>query len=264
MSFASPFPEQGGDVQDRPGYCPEALISDALSADGAMAGSQPVVFSDSSADVGDSTGMASRVSARSIVFRDDAAPGPEPDSLMEPPRPKPRLLPDNLSLMERVLWGEDGLVRSIGIASPLTPEVRKHELDVRRTMLTMHQIGGFVTLGSMLTTAYFGQRYLDKGLRRDRDLHQAFVATTLISYGLTAALSVLSPPPLIRRDEFSTTTLHKTLAWVHFAGMIVTPLLGSAIEHSRGGNYFDRARYHQVSAYITTAVFAASLIVITI
>ncbi len=183
-----------------------------------------------------------------------------PESLQTPVKRK--LLPDNISFMERALWGENGFFRNIGIASPLTPESRKHELDVRRTMLTMHQIGGFVTLASMLATVYSGQKYLNTGQRNDQSLHQTFIPITIACYGLTGLLSVLSPPPVIRRDEISTTTVHKTLAWVHAAGMILTPILGAAI-NKRGASYYDQAHYHQIAAYITTAVFAASMIIIT-
>jgi hypothetical protein len=173
-----------------------------------------------------------------------------------------KLLPDNMSFMERGLWGEHGFVRNIGLASPLTPEVRKHELSVRRTMLTMHQIGGFVTLGLMGTAVYFGQKTIDNpGNRSYRSMHGDFVAATIMSYGLTGLLAVLTPPPLIRRDEFSTTTLHKTLAWIHFAGMVLTPILGPSLHH--GMSYSQQARFHQISAYITTATLAASLIIIT-
>lgn len=172
-----------------------------------------------------------------------------------------RLLPENMSFVEKGLWGENGLVRNIGIASPLTPEVRKNELDVRRTMLSMHQVGGFVTLGLLATTVYFGQRVLD-GHRDLLPTHKAFVAATISSYSLTALLSVLSPPPLIRRDEFSTTTLHKTLAWIHAAGMIVTPILGAMIRH-RNESDMRRAHFHQISAYITTATLAAAMVTVT-
>jgi hypothetical protein len=91
--------------------------------------------------------------------------------------------------------------------------------------------------------------------------HSTFVVATIVSYGCTAALSIFSPPPLIRRDEVSTTTLHKTLAWVHFAGMIVTPILGSMI--GRHQDYDQRARTHQIAAYITTGTLAVSMIVMT-
>ncbi len=187
------------------------------------------------------------------------------DSLQDQTLPapmKPKLLPDKMSFMEKGLWGENGFLRGIGIASPLTPEARKNELALRRTMLSIHQIGGFVTLGLMATTVYYGQKYLNNAQRSDRDMHQTFVLATIISYSATALMSVLSPPPLIRRDEVSTTTIHKTLAWVHVAGMILTPILGKAINR-RGASYYDQARVHQISAYATTAVFAASMIVIT-
>jgi hypothetical protein len=195
-----------------------------------------------------------------------------------PPAPKRKLLPDNMSFMERGLWGEQGVLRGIGIASPLTPEVRKHELGIRRTMLTVHQIGGFVTLGLMGTALYYGQQILNNPgkLRSSRisiynhdpygnnyytPIHQTLVTATIISYAATGLLAVLSPPPLIRRNEVSTTTIHKTLAWVHFAGMVVTPILGMSLRHSL--NPDQMARFHQISAYITTATFAASMIIIT-
>jgi hypothetical protein len=179
-----------------------------------------------------------------------------------PPAPKRRLLPNNMSFVERGLWDEDGMLRNIGLASPLTPEVRKSELNLRRTMLTMHQIGGFVTLALMGTTVYYGQLTLDNPRNRSyRGSHQTFVTATIASYTATGLLAALSPPPLVRRDEISTTTIHKTLAWVHFAGMILTPILGATLHHNM--NYNQRARFHQVSAYVTTATLAASLIVIT-
>jgi hypothetical protein len=173
-----------------------------------------------------------------------------------------RLLPEHLSLMERSLWGESGVLRTTGIAGPLTPESRKNELAVRRGMLTVHQIGGLVTLGLMGTTVYFGQMALDHPQTRSyRNTHGNFVSATIISYSLTGALAILSPPPLIRRDEVSTTSIHKTLAWVHVAGMILTPILGASLRHSMNDDQL--ARFHQISGYVTTATFAAAMVVIT-
>jgi hypothetical protein len=187
------------------------------------------------------------------------------------PHTTPRLLPDNISFMERGLWGENGFFRSIGIAGELTPESRKSELSARRTMLTMHQIGGFVTLGLMATTLYYGQKTLNDSNdpvqdRADQSKHNQFVTYAIISYGLTGLLAAISPPPLIRRNETSTTTIHKTLAWVHFAGMVLTPIVGNMIKKRSGRlSYIDlpTAHFHQVSAYVTTGVLAASMIIIT-
>jgi hypothetical protein len=183
------------------------------------------------------------------------------DSLSQPPKRK--LIPTNASFMEKFLWDEDGFFRNIGLASSLTPEVRKSELSLRRNMLTAHLIGGFVTLGSMITTCYYGQKMIDDGgkLRSNRSNHQLFVTVTIASYSATGLLAVLSPPPMIRRDEISTTTIHKTLAWVHFLGMVVTPIIGASIH--RHATTSQIAHFHQASAYITTAALAASLIVIT-
>lgn len=191
---------------------------------------------------------------------------PEGDTLTE--EEKPKLLPDNISFGEKLFWGENGILRGIGIASPLTPEVRKHELTVRRAMLTMHQIGGFLALASMIGTAWTGQRTIDLPRNRNlRDAHQKMIAITITTYSITGLLAILSPPPLIRRDDGGTTTIHKTLAWFHVAGMILTPILGSMVSQ-RGvkgslGINVDRAHFHQYAGYITTAIFAASMIVIT-
>jgi hypothetical protein len=187
-----------------------------------------------------------------------------PDTTIE--AAKPKLLPDKMSFFERGMWGENGFMRWSGIASPLTPEVRKYELGVRRTMLTAHQIGGFATLGLMWATCYYGQRIIDGGVQGRRNLQSTkntLVAATITSYSLTALLSIFSPPPLIRRDETSTTSIHKFLAWFHVAGMIITPLLGKVINTNRAF-HMDKAHYHQVAGYITTAIFTTAMIVITL
>ena len=191
---------------------------------------------------------------------------PEGDTLVKEETPK--LLPDKISFGEKLFWGESGVFRGIGIASPLTPEVRKHELTVRRAMLTMHQIGGFLALAAMIGTAWTGQRTLDDPRNRTlRNDHQKMILATVITYSFTASLSILSPPPLIRRDQGGTTAIHKTLAWFHVAGMILTPILGSMVSQKgvKGslGINIDKAHFHQYAGYITTAIFAASMIVIT-
>jgi hypothetical protein len=184
------------------------------------------------------------------------------DLALEDSLPRPsvhRLLPNNMSFMEKGLWGETGFLRSSGLASPLTPQSRASELSLRRSMLSIHQIGGFVSLGMMMSAAYTGQKIID-GNPGYRSYHKGFVAATITTYSITGLLAILAPPPLIRRDEISTTTIHKTLAWVHAVGMIITPILGASI-----GRHSDlkREHVHQFAGYITTAVFAASMITVT-
>jgi hypothetical protein len=175
---------------------------------------------------------------------------------------KPKLLPDNMSFMEKFFWDDNGFMRKTGIAGPLNAESRQKELQARRTMLSVHQITGLATLGLMLTADYYGQQVLN-GRYNLSGTHKTFVAFTIGMYSITALLAVLSPPPMIRRsDEVSTVTIHKTLAWLHFAGMILTPIIGKMIVKHRALN-INTAHFHQISAYITTAIFAASVIVLT-
>jgi len=187
------------------------------------------------------------------------AGSPLGDSTM-PSTPKHRLQPANMSFMERYLWDSDGVFREWGWAGPLTPDERKSELELRRTMLTAHQIGGFVTEGLLIGAVYFGQRLID-GDRKANDWHQPLVAATIASYSITGLLAILSPPPYIRRDnEASTTVTHKWLAWVHFSGMFITPFLAQFIHRN---DYNGIARFHQAAGYITLGALTASLIVVT-
>lgn len=190
----------------------------------------------------------------------DQRPLPQADSLVSIAHHL-RLLPEDMGFFERNLWGENGLFRKTGIASPLTPEARKNELRLRRTMLVAHQVSGFVTLGLMLTTVYYGQKVID-GNYALKNTHIGFVDATIATYSLTGLLALLSPPPLIRRDEINTVSIHRALAWVHFTGMFVTPLLAATI-HRRSTSYSDQIRIHQISGYVTTTAFAAAMVVMT-
>jgi hypothetical protein len=168
---------------------------------------------------------------------------------------------------EKLMWGQNGLMRRIG-AFPLTEESREKEMGLRRTMLTIPEIGGFITLASMLTTVVYGQLTLNGNLSLG-STHQAWAYATIWSYFTTASLSLLSPPPMVRRNEWNTVSIHKGLAFVHFTGMVLTPLLADGVAmHERGSSSpdkinRDKARIHQISGYITTATFAAAMMVIT-
>lgn len=166
------------------------------------------------------------------------------------------LLPEILSPGERLFWGERGLMRVIG-AFPLNEESREQELILRRGLLTAHQIGGFLTLASMIATAYAGQMIVN-GDNSYETAKTRLAWTTVGAYFTTASLALLSPPPLLRRAGWSSVSTHKALAWVHFTGMVVTPLLGVMVDGDR-----DRQMLHQVSGYVTTAAFAGAMLVIT-
>lgn len=165
------------------------------------------------------------------------------------------LLPSTLGPMERMLWSERGLVRRF--AMPLTEENREKEVHLRRSLLTAHQAGGFLTLGLMTATAITGQQILngrdDLGGRKE-----VLVAGTILSYFTTALLAMAAPPPMIRRNQWNSISWHKALAVVHFTGMIATPILGESMEDDK-----DRQRLHQYAGYATLAAFTGAMVVVT-
>lgn len=191
----------------------------------------------------------------------DASPAPEagaPSAGPEPALPaKDPLLPDILSPGERLLWGEHGWMRSIA-GLPLNEESREKEMGIRRTMLTLHQIGGYATLAAMIATAFAGQMIIN-GNESYEDMKEGLAWTTVGLYFSTASLALFTPPPAIRRNGFSSLSIHKALAWVHFTGMVITPILGTLIEDEHSVRVF-----HQVSGYATTAAFAGAMISITL
>lgn len=172
------------------------------------------------------------------------------------------LLPNKMSIVEKSLWGEKGLFRITGIA-PLTPEARERELKFRRVMLTMHQLGGFTTLGLMALSGYYGKKVYD-GKYEFIDRHRTLVRVTITSYTLTALLALISPPPLIRREKSDgSIAIHKTLAWVHSAGMIATAILGRNVRYSTNiEDYNKLKKIHMGVAIATFTSLATAMVVI--
>ncbi|MGB9852704.1 MAG: hypothetical protein ACPLPX_07570 [Candidatus Kapaibacteriota bacterium] len=167
------------------------------------------------------------------------------------------LLPERKSFMENFLWGENGFFRKIGITGELNIEQREKELQWRRTLLTIHQTTGLITWGLMLGTVITGQMWLD-GKLDSPVYHKRFLYTTIGFYGITGLLSVVIPPPLQRTKEFSSLTIHKTIAWIHFFGMLATPILGKTINSS--SDYYKTARIHQTVGYITFSAYTIAML----
>jgi hypothetical protein len=168
-----------------------------------------------------------------------------------------KLLPEKLSPMKRFLWGERGLMRITGIA-PLNLQSREKELKVRRKMLIAHQVLGVTTLGAMILADYTGQKTLN-GSSHFAGIHKKVVGVTIGTYFLTAAAALFAPPPLIVRKKWNNIKTHKLLAYLHFSGMVLTPILAP---HLVGNSYSKQAQFHQVSAYVTTSLFASAIIVL--
>jgi len=162
--------------------------------------------------------------------------------------------------METVLWSRHGLVRS-GFGRPLNAANREQEMRWRRELLSAHQIVGLTTFVSMLATIYYGQRMYNNQDFTLRHTHRELAFFTIGAYTTTALLALATPPPLVRRKQWSSISTHKALAWVHLTGLIVTPTIGLMIKNSASPRRLEG--FHLASAYLTTATFGASILVLT-
>ena len=167
-----------------------------------------------------------------------------------------QLLPNKMIPSQRLLWGPKGLMRGFN-RFELTPEKRQNELKLRRTMLGVHQILGFATLGGMVAQGIIGGK-LYNGRYDLKDTHEAVGAAVNIGYFTTASLSLFAPPKALdERKGYSSIKLHKWLAVVHMSAMIATNVLAGMTE-----DHPNLKKYHRAAAYTAFGAFAASMIVI--
>lgn len=168
------------------------------------------------------------------------------------------LLPSKMLFTQRAFWGPKGLLRVLNVA-PLTAEGRSKELNVRRTMLITHQIGGFVTLAGFVAQGLLGAKLYNaqgEAYVSTKKWHERTATFINVSYGTTLALSLFTPPPIIgSKRGFSTIKLHKYLAIVHLTGMIATNVLAGLIQEN-----YQLKPYHRAAAYTTFVTYAASVI----
>ena len=161
------------------------------------------------------------------------------------------LLPERMVFTQSLLWGKNGLFRKTGI-SPLNIENREKELKIRKTMLTAHQVLGYVTLASMVTQGIIGGK-LYNGQDNLYDTHKTMGNIVNVGYFTGAGLSLFAPPPLINKKVkgFNSIKAHKILATIHFSSMVAT-------------NYYKdkNKKNHKAAAYTAFASYATAVLVI--
>ena len=161
------------------------------------------------------------------------------------------LLPERMVFTQSLLWGKNGLFRKTGI-SPLNIENREKELKIRKTMLTAHQVLGYVTLVSMVAQGIIGGK-LYNGQDNLYDTHKTMGNIVNVGYFTGAGLSLFAPPPLINKKVkgFNSIKAHKILATIHFSSMVAT-------------NYYkDKNKdNHKAAAYTAFASYATAVLVI--
>lgn len=165
------------------------------------------------------------------------------------------LLPRHMMLTQRILWGEKGLMRNFKTFE-LSEAGRDREMEIRSKMLFAHEYLGYATLAAMAGECVVGiMLYNGKNVS---DLHEGLAGFTNTCYFSTAALALFTPPRMKDRPAgWSSAKLHKTLAVMHFAGMIATNILGGMSEHNH-----TMAKYHRAAAIATFASYFAATVVI--
>ncbi len=161
------------------------------------------------------------------------------------------LLPSRMIFTQKALWGNNGLLRKVGFSN-LNVEQREKELKLRRSMLKIHQIIGYLTLAGMVTQGLIGGKLYNNWERGLYNTHKTVGNLTSISYFTGAGLSLFAPPPLINKKSkgLSSIKAHKYLASVHFSAMLAT-------------NIFKKRnqQIHKISAYTAVGSFAAAILV---
>ena len=161
------------------------------------------------------------------------------------------LIPNRMIFTQRALWGNNGLMRKLGIF-PLNVEQREKELKLRRSMLKIHQVIGYLTLAGMVTQGFLGGKLYNNWERGLYNTHKTVGNLTSISYFTGAGLSLFAPPPLINKKSkgFSSIKAHKYLASVHFSAMLATNIFKNR-----------NKQIHKISAYTAVGSFAAAVLV---
>ena len=153
---------------------------------------------------------------------------------------------------------------------PAAQKALERKLSLRRDMLQLHQLGGFLTAASMGLTVAVGQaNYADKyggggDTGRFRTLHLALGFTTAGLFALTGSLALFAPSPLEKPLRLDTATIHKISMAVATAGMLAQIILGP-ITASKDGQLSQRdfALAHQIIGYTTFVATAAGAVVLT-
>lgn len=139
-------------------------------------------------------------------------------------------------------------------------------LDKRTHMLKIHQRMGLITaiplVATVVTSMNAGGRDTSSA---SRDLHVALGSLTGDLYGITAYYAIRAPrvPGTETRGQIR---LHKTLAWIHGPGMIMTPILGAMAfnEKNKGEKVHGIASAHGPVAIVTAGAFGAALLSVSV
>ena len=151
---------------------------------------------------------------------------------------------EHMPLHTKLLWGEKGFFRQLNFG----PETRKDELKLRVKMLQNHQKLALASLGLIAYQSSLGNK-MKEGDYTVREDHKRLSMITWGAYMTSASLSYFATPAQKYDSKISSMRIHRWLSYVHFAGMMVVPVLGKNIVTS--SDYNKALKQHQTVANIT-------------
>lgn len=139
-------------------------------------------------------------------------------------------------------------------------------LDKRSHMLKIHQRLGLITVAPFVAAfVTSGGAAGRNSSASGRDLHAALGSATAGLYFTSAYFAMFAPkvPGTTSRGPIR---LHKTLAWIHGPGMILTPILGAIAfeQRSRGEWVRGIAGAHAAVATVTGAAYGLAIMSVVI
>jgi hypothetical protein len=149
-------------------------------------------------------------------------------------------------------------------------EALMRQLGRRRTMLQLHQYGGYATMATLTVAVVLGQlNYLDKyggggDTGRWMTPHTIAAFTAAGVFATTGVLAILAPSPLEKRARLDTVMLHRIAMIVATAGMVTQIVLGPIIGSKEGQlSQRDFALAHQIVGYTTLLATYTGFLVLT-
>src|SRR5664280_338872 len=139
-------------------------------------------------------------------------------------------------------------------------------LDKRSHMLKIHQRLGLITLAPLVATLITSNQAAGgKSTASGRELHAALGGVTTGLYLTTASFAVFAPK-ISGTPTRGPIRVHKALAWVHGAGMILTPILGTLAynQRNRGEKVHGIASAHGAVAATTGIAYGLAVLSVSI
>ena len=139
-------------------------------------------------------------------------------------------------------------------------------LDKRSHMLKIHQRLGLITLAPLVATLITSSQAAGRqSTASGRELHAALGGVTTGLYLTTASFAVFAPK-ISGTPTRGPIRVHKALAWVHGAGMILTPILGTLAynQRNRGEKVHGIASAHGAVAATTGIAYGLAVLSVSI